>query len=49
MSNKQFPEKDNPVEALQLAIAFEEGLKRQKTYVYINQETRVEGASVYSE
>ena len=47
MSNKQVQEKlctepkDNPLDALQFAIAFEDGLKRQKTYGYIGQETRV--------
>ena len=47
MSNKQVQEKlctepkDNPLDALQFAIAFEDGLKRQKTYGYIGQEARV--------
>ena len=33
--------KDNPNEALQFAIAFEDGLRRQKTYGYIAQEYKV--------
>ena len=33
--------KDTPVEALQFAIAFEDGLKRQKTYGYIGQEPKI--------
>ena len=47
MSNKQVQEKlctehkDNPLDALQSAIAFEAGLKWQKTYGYINQEVKV--------
>ena len=47
MSNKQVQEKlctepkDNPLDALQFAIAFEDGLKRQKTYGYISQEAKV--------
>ena len=47
MSNKQVQEKlctelkDNPLDALQFAIAFEDGLKRQKTYGYFGQEARV--------
>ena len=47
MANKQVQEKlctepkDNPNEALQFAIAFEDGLRRQKTYGYIAQEYKV--------
>ena len=47
MSNKQVQEKlctepkDNPLDALQCAIAFEDGLKRQKTYGYFSQEAKV--------
>ena len=33
--------KDTPAEALQFAIAFEDGLKRQKTYGYIGQEAKI--------
>ena len=33
--------KDNPLDALQFAIAFKDGLKRQKTYGYISQEAKV--------
>ena len=32
--------KDTPAEALQFAIVFEDGLKRQKTYGYIGQEPK---------
>ena len=44
MANKQVQEKlctepkDNPNEALQFEIAFEDGLRRQKTYGYIAQD-----------
>ena len=47
MSNQQVQEKlctepkENPLDALQFAIAFEDGLKRQKTYGYISQEAKV--------
>ena len=47
MANKQVQEKlctepkETPAEALQFAIAFEDGLKRQKSYGYINQEPKV--------
>ena len=47
MSNKQVQEKlctepkDNPLDALQFAIAFEDGLKRQKTHGHISQEAKV--------
>ena len=47
MSNKQVQEKlcteqeDNPIDALQFAIAFEDGLKHEITYGYICQEMRV--------
>ena len=47
MANKQVQEKfctepkDNPAEALQFAIAFEDGLRRQKTYRYISQEQKI--------
>ena len=39
MANKQVQE--TLAEALQFAIAFEDGLKRQKSYGYINQEPKV--------
>ena len=48
MINKQVHEKlctepnKNPAEALQFAIGFEDGLKRQKSYGYINQEMKNE-------
>ena len=54
MSNKQVQEKrcteakDNPVDALQFAIAFEDGLKRQRTYGYINQEPKIKEEPVCS-
>ena len=47
MNNKQIQEKlcteskENPAEALQFAIAFEDGLKRQKSYGYISQEPKI--------
>ena len=47
MANKQVKEKlctepkETPAEALQFAIAFEDGPKRQKSYGYINQEPNV--------
>ena len=47
MANKQVQEKvyteskDNPVDALQFAIAFEDGLRRQKTYGFINQDQKI--------
>ena len=47
MANKQVQEKlctepkETPAEALQFAIAFEDGLKRQKSYGYINQERKM--------
>ena len=47
MANKQVQEKlctelkGTPAEALQFAIAFEDGLKRQNIYGYINQEPKV--------
>ena len=47
MANKQVQEKlctelkETPAEALQFAIAFEDGLKLQKSYGYINQENKV--------
>ena len=46
-ANKQVQEKlctepkETPAEALHFAIAFEDGLKRQKPYGYINKETKV--------
>ena len=46
-ANKQVQEKlctepkDNPNEALQFAIAFEDGLRRQKTYGYIAQDHKI--------
>ena len=54
MANKQVQEKlctepkDNPADALQFAIAFEDGLKRQRTYGYINQETKIKEEPVCS-
>ena len=47
MSNKQVQEKictepkDNQLDELQFAIAFEDGMKKQKTYGYITQEAKV--------
>ena len=47
MINKQVQEKlcteskENPAEALLFAIAFEDGLKRQKSYGYINKEMKI--------
>ena len=47
MANKQVQEKlctepkETPAEALQFAIALEYGLKRQKSYGYINQEPKI--------
>ena len=47
MNNKQVQEKlctepkENPAEALQFAIAFEDGLKRQNSYGYISQEPKI--------
>ena len=47
MANKQVHEKlctepkETPAEALQFAIAFEDGLKRQRTYGYIGNETKI--------
>ena len=38
--------KETPAEAQQFAIAFEDGLKRQKSCSYINQEPRVKDESV---
>ena len=52
MANKQVQEKlctepkETPAEALQCAIAFEDGIKRQKSYGYINQEPRVKDEPV---
>ena len=52
MANKQVQEKlcteskETPAEALQFAIAFEDGLKRHKSYGYINQEPRVKDEPV---
>ena len=52
MANKQVQEKlctepkETPTEALQFASAFEDGLKRQKSYNYINQEPRVKDEPV---
>ena len=54
MSNKQLQEKlcsepkDNPADALQFAIAFEDGLKRLRTYVYIIQEPKLKEEPVCS-
>ena len=54
MANKQVQgklctePKDNPADALQFAIAFEDGLKRQRTYGYINQEPKVKMEPVCS-
>ena len=54
MANKQVQEKlctepkDNPADALQFAIAFEDGLKRQSTYGYINQEMKIKEEPVCS-
>ena len=47
MNNKQVQEKlctepkENPAEAVQFAIAFEDGLKRQNSYGYISQEPKI--------
>ena len=47
MENKQVQEKlftepkDNPADALQFAIAFEDRLRRQKTNGYISQEQKI--------
>ena len=47
MGNKKVQEnlctepKNNPAEALQFAIAFEDGLKRQRTYGFIIQEQKI--------
>ena len=47
MANKQVQEKlctepkDNPADALQYAIAVEDGIKRQNSYGYINKETKI--------
>ena len=47
MKNKQVQEKsctepkEYPADALQFAIAFEDGLKRQKSYGYINQRPKI--------
>ena len=38
--------RDTPAEALQFAIAFEDGLKRQKTYGYIGQEPKIKEESI---
>ena len=52
MANKQVQEKlctepkETPAEALQFAIVFEDSLKRQKSYGYINQEPRVKDEPV---
>ena len=52
VSNKLFQEKlctepkDTPAEALQFAIAFEDGLKRPKTYGYIGQEPKIKNGPV---
>ena len=54
MANKQVQEKlcvklkDNPADAIQFAIAFEDGLSRQRTYCYINQEPKVKDQQVFS-
>ena len=54
MANKQVQEKlcnepkDNPADALQFAFAFEDGLKRQRTYGYINQEMKIKEEPVCS-
>ena len=54
MSNKQVQEKlcnepkDNPADALQFSIAVEDGLKRQRTYGYINQEPKIKEEPVCS-
>ena len=51
-ANKQVQEKlctepkETPAEALHFAIAFEDGLKRQTSYGYINQEPRLEDEPV---
>ena len=52
MNNKQVQEKlctepkETPAEALQLAIAFEDGLKRQRSYGNINQEPKAKDEPV---
>ena len=52
MANKQLQEKlftqpkQTPAETLQFAIAFEDGLKRQKFYGYINQKPKVKDEPV---
>ena len=52
MNKKQVQEKlctepkETPAEALQFAIAFEDGLKRQSSYGHINQEPRVKDEPV---
>ena len=54
MSNKQVQEKlrtepkDSPLDAFQFAITFVDGLKRQKTYCNISQETRVKEEPVFA-
>ena len=54
MANKQVQEKlctepkDNPADALQFTIAFDDGLERQRTYGYINQEPKIKEEPVYS-
>ena len=40
--------KDHPAEALQFALAFEGGLKRQRTYENINQEQKIKEKPVCS-
>ena len=40
--------KHNPADALQFAIVFEDGLNRQTTYGYINQETKIKEEPVCS-
>ena len=54
MANKQVQAKlctepkDKPAEALQFAIAFEDGLKRQRTYGNVNQEQKIKEEPVCS-
>ena len=54
MANKQVQEKlcteqkDTPADALQFANAFEDGLKRQRTYEQFNQEPKIKEEKVSS-
>ena len=40
--------KNNPADALQMAVASEDGINRQKTYGYINQETKIKEEPICS-